>query len=141
MVHPFRLAPAERLRQGAVVAAALAAVVFFALFNPEKALHWLQCPFHAVTGFYCPGCGSCRALHQLLQGHLFTALRCNHLLVVCAPFLGYALASRASMAVRGKGLPSFVVPALWIQLLAVYLVVYWIVRNIPSYPFTLLAPG
>ena len=36
-----------------------------------------RCPFHAVTGWYCPGCGGTRALGALLHGDLAGALRDN----------------------------------------------------------------
>lgn len=28
-----------------------------------------QCMFHAITGWYCPGCGGTRALYFFLTGH------------------------------------------------------------------------
>lgn len=36
-----------------------------------------RCPFHAVTGWYCPGCGGTRALGALLHGDIPGALRDN----------------------------------------------------------------
>ncbi|MDD3254080.1 MAG: DUF2752 domain-containing protein [Lachnospiraceae bacterium] len=30
----------------------------------------MPCLFHALTGFYCPGCGGTRALRYLLQGQI-----------------------------------------------------------------------
>lgn len=35
------------------------------------------CPFHAVTGLYCPGCGGTRSMIALLHGHLGEALHDN----------------------------------------------------------------
>lgn len=40
-------------------------------------------------GFYCPGCGTLRALHQLLHGNWRAALRFNPLLVICLPYFFY----------------------------------------------------
>ena len=40
------------------------------------------CPLRALTGLYCPGCGSTRTLHALLHGDLATAMAMNPLLVV-----------------------------------------------------------
>lgn len=28
------------------------------------------CPFHRLTGYYCPGCGGTRAVRALFRGHL-----------------------------------------------------------------------
>lgn len=46
-----------------------------------------QCVFLHVTGLQCPGCGSQRALHALLHGHLAEAFSQNALLVVLGPVL------------------------------------------------------
>ena len=45
------------------------------------------CPFHALTGLLCPGCGSQRALHDLLHGLIGEAFRHNALLVISIPLL------------------------------------------------------
>ena len=37
--------------------------------------HYPTCPFLAITGWYCPGCGSLRAVHDLLHGDLAGAVR------------------------------------------------------------------
>jgi hypothetical protein len=34
----------------------------------------LPCLFHALTGYYCPGCGGRRALLALLRGQLLTSI-------------------------------------------------------------------
>ena len=41
------------------------AVLFFVL-DPNKHEIFPRCLFHSLTGGYCPGCGSQRALHSLL---------------------------------------------------------------------------
>src|ERR1043165_6726669 len=67
---------------------AVLAVVF--LFNPAEHGFFPPCPFHALTGLNCPGCGATRAAHELLHGHFAAAIRDNALLVgavVCAPLL------------------------------------------------------
>ena len=43
------------------------------------------CPFRALTGFDCPGCGATRGVHQLLRGHPLTALDHNVALAVVVP--------------------------------------------------------
>src|SRR5690606_32381537 len=34
----------------------------------------VQCPVHGVTGGFCPGCGSTRAVHELLHGDVAGSL-------------------------------------------------------------------
>lgn len=66
-----------------------AGVLYLASYDPEKWDIPLFCPFHAVTGLLCPGCGSLRALHDLLNMRISAAFRHNALsssLAVLAPF-------------------------------------------------------
>jgi len=65
----------------------------------------------------------------------------NPLMILCLPFVAYGLASHALLALRGRGLPQFFLPAKWIHALGVLIVVYGIMRNLPVYPLNLLAPG
>jgi hypothetical protein len=67
-------------------------ILFF--FNPATSAFYPFCPLHRMTGLLCPGCGSLRALHQLLHGNVATAFHLNALLVLSLPLLA-ALAARA----------------------------------------------
>jgi hypothetical protein len=51
----------------------------------------LLCPIHAVTGFYCPGCGSTRAVKAVLNGDLPLAFHDNALLLVSPVVIATAL--------------------------------------------------
>lgn len=130
----------ERLVASAVVAVAAGGLSFVYLLNPETSDLYPPCPFLAITGFYCPGCGTLRALHQLTRGHPLAALDLNPLTMLLLPFVAYFLASQAMFAVTGRPLRKFFVgPALIWALLGIVLV-YWLLRNVPVYPFVLLAP-
>ncbi|HEV2113081.1 MAG TPA: DUF2752 domain-containing protein, partial [Terriglobales bacterium] len=89
----------------------------------------------------CPGCGSLRALHQLLHGNLAGALSYNPLMVLSLPFVVYWVASQAVLLWRGEALPRRFIPARWIWALLVVVLSFWVLRNVPVYPFSLLAPG
>jgi hypothetical protein len=99
------------------------------------ALHLPECPFHAMTRLYCPGCGSTRALHHLLNLEFITALRCNLLAVVGLPFVlaHFALTGARRLGwTRGKlGNLKFDPSANTIMALVVLVVVWSIVRNLP----------
>ena len=88
------------------------------------------CLFHAFTGLYCPGCGATRALHQMANGNLVAALRLNALTVLGLP-LG------CLVAIRPKRHP---LPAWCLRTLFVCIALFGFARNIPLFPFTLLAP-
>ena len=81
-----------------------------------------------------------RALHQLAHGHVTAALSYNPLLVVSMPLIVYWVVSQTFLVLSGRTLPRIHVPdkLLWAALAGV--VVFGVVRNIPYYPFTLLAP-
>ena len=61
--------------------------------------------------------------------------------IVFLPFLLYGLLSHVLFELRGRYLPRVFLPATWIRALCVVIILYGIARNLPVYPFDLLAPG
>jgi hypothetical protein len=57
-------------------------VWLLASFDPAESSFFLTCPFRSITGFPCPGCGSQRALHDLLHGQVGDAFQHNPLVVL-----------------------------------------------------------
>lgn len=113
-----------------------AILAVLAVVDPRTAWFAPRCPFRFVTGLYCPGCGTGRALHALVHGDLVAAARLNVLAVAAIPvFLGAAL-----RAVTRPNDP-FPRPPLWLQL-AVYalLAAFLVARNLPFAPFAAWAP-
>lgn len=116
------------------VAAAGSTLIY--LVDPAQPGHYPTCPFKAVTGLDCPGCGSMRALHQALHGHLGAAANYNLLFVAFAPFLaGCWLVRVAELA--GLPLPRppgwLREPPSWLSLaLVVVVFAFWAVRNSPG---------
>ena len=92
-----------------------------------------------MTGLWCPGCGSARVAHDLAHGRLLAACGHNILIVALAPFL---LAWAAVSLWRGlrHNQPPLRAPLGAARVLLVAIVVFWIARNLPWWPFTLLAP-
>jgi len=130
----------ERLGATAVVAMAAGGLGVVYLLDPDTSDLYPTCPFLAITGLYCPGCGTLRALHQLTRGHPLAALDLNPLMMLLLPFVAYFLASHAMLAVMGRPLRRFFVRPELIWTLLGIILVYWLLRNVPGYPFTLLAP-
>lgn len=119
------------------IAGLIAATYFVA---PGKSPWIAPCPFHWLTGLHCPGCGTLRGLHQLLHGNLAGAWGYNPLMVLYLPVVGYAVASVGVFAASGRKLaePRVSPRAAWAAL--VIILAYGVLRNVPVYPFTLLAP-
>jgi uncharacterized protein DUF2752 len=65
--------------------ALLGAVGLVAAVDPHTAGRYPLCPWHAMTGTWCPGCGGLRAVHDLAHGQLLTAASENLLVVVLLP--------------------------------------------------------
>ena len=110
------------------------------VFNPAGSSFYPPCPFHKLTGLYCPGCGSLRAMHQLLHGNLPAAFSLNPLMVLSLPFLGYWFISYNVPGVRKRTQKSVIIPAFGIWLILLIILLFWILRNTGAYHFTLLAP-
>jgi hypothetical protein len=138
LVTAFRDQRIHLLMTLTVVAAAL---IVLRVFDPATSGIFPPCPLRALTGWYCPGCGSLRALHQLLHGNVENAFALNPLAVISLPFLAYGMASYASFVIRGRYLPRVFLPAVWIRALCMGIVAFGIMRNLPGYPFWVLAPG
>lgn len=89
----------------------------------------------------CPSCGAQRSFSALLQGRLVTALQFNLLLPVSIPVILVAFFRYLHNSFNEKKKPIFpfvhrTTP--WVILITI--LAYTILRNIPSYPFQLLAP-
>ena len=100
------------------------------------------CPFFTLTGIYCPGCGAGRCVTALLHLDLYAAFRFNPLMFITLPFVLYYLLKIYLAFVFGRDMlpaPSIRKKAFGIIVLSVVLA-YFLLRNIPVYPFTLLAP-
>lgn len=113
-------------RLGAVGLGAIAGAAIY-LRDPAKGLPFPPCPFHAVTGLDCPFCGTGRALHQLLHGHVHQAFSLNPLVVALVPV---ALVAGASFF----GLLRIKVPR-WLPVASLVVVLaFTVARNLPFGP-------
>ncbi|MBN2476987.1 MAG: DUF2752 domain-containing protein [Pirellulales bacterium] len=117
-----------------------AAVFLLWRLNPTE-LSLPLCGFHSLTGLHCPGCGATRATHELLHGRLGAALHDNALWVLTLPLVVYAIASEVRQTICGRGLPGNPLrcPRVMIAV-GVAAAVFGVLRNVPHYPFDLLAP-
>lgn len=113
----------------------LAGSIYLYAFEPGKTGFFPVCLFRLLTGYTCPGCGSTRAMHQILHGHFLAAFMLNPLFLLAIPFLLFALI-RYSLVVMSGGMPRHnSMPASYIYGLFVIVVTFWIFRNTPFYPF------
>jgi Protein of unknown function (DUF2752) len=99
-------------------AAAFGAVILYR-FDPVTAGFFPPCMFRTLTGLECPGCGTTRALHQLLHGEVAAAFALNPMLFAVAPFAAIATASRRFATHPVTGWAAVVVTVTW-----------WVWRNV-----------
>ncbi|MFW6108778.1 MAG: DUF2752 domain-containing protein [bacterium] len=135
-----RHARGRRLCAAAVAAAVLAGGVVLYRFPPSQTPFYPPCLFHALTGLHCPGCGTARALHALLHGRVGAALGHNAFTVLSLPFLAWAAVSMARQAAVGRPLPCPRLSAASTWALFAAIVAFWVLRNVPLWPCSLLAP-
>jgi hypothetical protein len=130
----------QRLKFAGLLGALAAGSAYLFVLDPAGSILYPPCIFHAMTGLHCPGCGTLRAMHQLLHLNIAAAFSLNPLALLSLPFLGYAFASYAVYGMRGRRLPSVFVPPVLIWTLLAVILSFWILRNIQWHPFSLLAP-
>lgn len=123
---------------GILIAGAGAFVV--AYFNPTTAGFFPVCPLYYLTGIHCPGCGLTRGFHALFHGDVLAALSFNALLPVYALVFGFVFVSLVLIVVRGRGLSWRIFPPASVYGFLVLAAAFFVLRNLPFYPFTLLAP-
>ena len=113
--------------------AAAGAVAYTAVVDPNRSGAFPFCPLKLLTGWDCPFCGSLRATHALVHGHIAAAVDHNVLFVTALPFVLLAwmswLAADAGWPTRRWRLPH----RAWWALGAVA-VAFMVVRNLPYAP-------
>lgn len=138
---PARLAQRLPSTAAPLAAAGLALGVCVAvnLSDPNVDGSFGRCPFLAVTGYQCPGCGTLRAVRALTRGQVGTAFGLNVLTVAVLPLLLWGWFGWFQHR-RGRREAPPEVPTVGAVALAVVVPLFWLLRNVPVEPFSWLAP-
>lgn len=136
--HPVAASDALERSRGArmvgpatLAAAVVASLAYTRAVDPHAGGFYPLCPIHAVSGLYCPGCGTIRALHALVHGDLPMAFGHNVLVppLLVALVVGIVVWGRS----RWRGTPLRLDPPTWLPLTAGALVlVFGLLRNVPG---------
>ncbi|MFD0762438.1 DUF2752 domain-containing protein [Lutibacter aestuarii] len=121
-----------------LLAIVLAFLYFF--INPNEVNFLPKCPLYATTGIYCPGCGSQRATHQLLNFNFLGVVQQNALYIIGLFIIGYHLIISGVNYFFKKKYYNYIYHSKTPIVLLILIIIFWILRNIPYYPFNLLAP-
>ncbi|MET0999322.1 MAG: DUF2752 domain-containing protein [Marmoricola sp.] len=125
----------ERLRAPLVTGGVVAGLTLaLHVRDPHASGSWGFCPWYALTGAYCPGCGGLRAVNDLTNGDLVGAAGSNLLFVAAIPFLvlwwlrwtrqAWTGAPPDAAGTRRSGV--------WIAVFVVVVVVFGVLRNLPA---------
>lgn len=127
------MAPDARRRAPTYTAVGTAAVfagglAYIGIADPHRpGFLFPACPFKALTGWDCPGCGGLRMTHDVLNGDLSAAVVDNVFLLVGAPLLAVWLLIRWRLGLR------LMPVAAWITLVTAT-IAWTVVRNWPGFP-------
>lgn len=134
---------AQRRLAVAAAAVATAATAVVAIADPAVPGRYGVCPLLAVTGWWCPLCGSLRAVHALARGDVAAAADFNLVLLVALPLAVYAWAAWAAPLFGRRGPPRCQPsPPVGVALVAVAvlgLTAFGVARNLAA--FAWLAPA
>jgi hypothetical protein len=125
--------------RSAVGAAGVTVAAYVAAVDPADAGLRVPCPFHAATGWWCPGCGLTRATHHLLHGDVLAALSYHALapVVLAAGIWSWLAWWWPTIGGRGSPGPAQLPVRAWVALGGA-LIVFAVLRNVA--PFASLAP-
>lgn len=102
--------------------------IYYAI-DPATSTVFPRCTFLTLTGYKCPGCGSQRAIHALLNGDIKGALDYNAMLIVAIPWIALCLFAEGQRTRRPRLYERLNAPLLiWLFLVAV--LAWWLLRNI-----------
>jgi len=107
-------------------------IIIYKRYSPIDSSWFPKCPFRSLTGLQCPGCGSQRAIHDLLNLDILGAFRENALMVVSIPYIVTAFIFESIHHPTSKLLKwrkaLFGVKAIY--LIFVLVIGFWILRNL-----------
>lgn len=118
----------------------IAIALVYVFINPSEVDFLPKCPLYFTTGLYCPGCGSQRATHQLLNFNFFGVLQQNLLYVIGLIIITYHYSIVGMNHFFNKNYYNYTNHPKTPMIVLIIVILFWVFRNIPSYPFNLLAP-
>tara|TARA_R110002074_G_scaffold310833_21_gene481705 strand:- start:2643 stop:3017 length:375 start_codon:yes stop_codon:yes gene_type:complete len=113
-----------------IVIISLLSLYFF--INPSDVDFFPKCPFYAITGAYCPGCGSQRAIHDLAHFNIIEAISHNALMIFTLFFGGglYLYSKKKFYKIVYHPKSPYIIFGI--------IGIYWILRNLDAFHY--LAP-
>lgn len=112
----------------------------YSSINPTNVNFLPKCPLYVTTGIYCPGCGSQRATHYLLNLNFIGVAKQNVLYILGLCIIAYHLLIIAINTVFKRRIYNYVYHPKTPLIILIIVLLFWVLRNLPFAPFHLLAP-
>jgi hypothetical protein len=107
-------------------------IILYKNFNPAI-YPFPKCPFKQLTGFQCPGCGSQRAVHHLLNIEIKEAFFLNPLLLFSIPYilLGFIF-EKSSLNDKWLRIRKTMYGPTAMRFTLLIVLIFWVGRNVLS---------
>jgi hypothetical protein len=125
----------DRLRSPLVTAGVVGGLTIALHFrDPHSSGSWGECPWFALTGLYCPGCGGLRAVNDLTNGDLLGAVSSNLVFVAMIPVVvvWWLAWTRRAWSGQSNARPRTEHAGAWIAAFTVVALVFAVLRNTPA---------
>ena len=130
----------RRLAAMAKLLVVVCVLAYLASRHPSRDGVIPPCPLREWAHLYCPGCGSLRATHYVLQGEIVAAWRHNPAMILLGvPALTWQV-TNLLLGVAGRNPLPLRPPTSLIWAIGVSLIMYFIARNLPWPVFDGLRP-
>lgn len=131
----------KKILQAGLLVFLLGLAVLFFLIDPAKSQLFPRCAFNSLTGYYCPGCGSQRAIHSLLHLNFAGVVNNNFLFFPALLVIGYHYSHPVLNKNFGWKLPNIFYKKVTPWVIFGIVLLFWVLRNLMFYPFSTLAPN
>ena len=112
-------------------------LVLIGYYFLNKNYHFkIPCPFHKLTGLYCPGCGFTRLIFALLEGNINEAYNHNRLVFILLPFIvSYVIYKGYLYIYNKKDKIICRIPSVCIYILLFIVILFGILRNTSAFSY------
>lgn len=112
-----------------VLVVLLSLAIIYGIYNPAHSGLFPKCPFYMITGYKCPGCGSQRAIHYLINLDIGKAFAYNAFLICSIPII-IILFFCQTYQNRYKNIYNILFGKYSIMIISFAIIAWWIVRNV-----------